>query len=138
MVIGYYVCSTATSSLGAEAKLKGEYETRLSEKDKRIRELENENRDLQMNAKDEKRDLERKMESEKMKLENEKREQERKMEAERIRILQEQQEQERQRQMKEKDDQIRVEKEKVEEAITRQAEEEARHKDFMDTFLKDA
>ena len=120
------------------AKLKGEYETKLSEKDKRIRELENEARDLQMNAKEEKRDLERKMESEKMKLENEKREQERKMEAERIRVLQEQQEQERRRQMKEKDDQIRVEKEKVEEAKTRQAEEEARYKDFKETFLKEA
>ena len=40
--------------------------------------------------------------------------------------------------MKEKDDQIRVEKEKVEEAKTRQAEEEARHKDSMDNFLKEA
>ena len=40
--------------------------------------------------------------------------------------------------MKEKDDQIRVEKEKVEEAKTRQAEEEARYRDFKDTFLKEA
>lgn len=118
--------------------LKEDYETKLTEKDKGIRELEIEIKDLQMSAKDEKRDFERKMESEKMKLENEKREQERKMEAERIRVLQEQQEQERQRQLKEKDDQIRVEKDKVEEAKTRQAEEEAKYKDFKDTFLKEA